>query len=67
MGARVTHQALLNSLVDNYIVHSGDIREQAAQLVDDYGDLIRERGGVPSSDELRCVFGAVLGKLERRQ
>ena len=67
MGGRVSHQSLLNHLVDEYVEHSGDLREQAATLTDQYGDLLREKGGVPTRDELRCVFGAVLGNLERRQ
>ena len=67
MGGRVTRQALLDALVSGYEPHSGNLREQAAELTDAYGDLLRQRGGEPSADELRCVFGVAITHLERQQ
>ena len=61
---RIKHQKLFNAIMQFYKPHSGNIREQAAGLVDEYGDKVREAGSEPTTDELKCAFGAALRKIE---
>ena len=61
---RIKHQDLFNAILTGYVPHSGNPREQAAGLVDEYGDQVRNAGFEPTTDELKCAFGAALRKIE---
>ena len=65
MGGRIKHQTLFDDLTAHYKPTSGDLKAQARTLVDQYGDLVRNRGFEPTTDELKCCFGVALGRLEK--